>query len=81
MVLMNASKMARHSASLVNRPNCGGTAKKTGTSKSVGLFLSSQPILLRGANAPAPFSLDCSKVKDYKIHTVQRTGYRATLGP
>jgi hypothetical protein len=42
MVLSNASKAARHAGSLINRSNCGGTAKKSGLAKGVGRLLSSR---------------------------------------
>ena len=49
MVLMNGSRMARNTASIVNRPNCGGP-KKAGLAPSVGLFLSSNPNLIGAVN-------------------------------
>ena len=50
MVLMNSSKMARNAASIINRPNCGGTSKKAGLSPTIGTFMSSNPSLIRGTN-------------------------------
>lgn len=50
MVLMNGSRMARNTASIVNRPNCGGN-KKAGLAPSVGLFLSSNPNLIGAVNS------------------------------
>jgi hypothetical protein len=49
MVLMNGSRMARNTASIVNRPNCGGP-KKAGLAPSVGLFISSNPNLIGAVN-------------------------------
>ena len=46
MVLLNAGKMARNSASIINRANCGG-AKKCGLAPSIGVFMPSNPSLLR----------------------------------
>ena len=36
MVLSGSSKMARHQTSIINRPTCGGTAKKGGLASVVG---------------------------------------------
>ena len=36
MVLSGSSKMARHQSSIINRPTCGGTAKKGGIASIVG---------------------------------------------
>jgi hypothetical protein len=47
MVLLNAAKAARNQASIINRPTCGGTAKKGGLAPTIGTFLSSNPSLLR----------------------------------
>jgi hypothetical protein len=56
MVLMNASKMARNAASIINLPNCGGTAKKGGLAPSIGPYGSNLP--LRGATQ-TQFGLLC----------------------
>ena len=50
MVLSNAAKAARNQASLVNRPTCGGTAKKGGLAPTVGAFISSNPNLIGATN-------------------------------
>lgn len=47
---MNASKAARNQASLINRPTCGGTAKKGGLVPRVGYFLTSNPNLIGATN-------------------------------
>jgi len=73
MVLLNAAKAARHSASLVNRPTCGGN-KKAGTGPKVGWFLTSKPFL---TGPPQSVPLFCSP--STTIQT-QRYGYRATIG-
>ena len=49
MVLSNASKMARNTASITNRPTCGGS-KKAGLAPTVGAYISSNPNLIRGTN-------------------------------
>jgi hypothetical protein len=74
MVLMNSSKMARHAASIIALPTCGGTAKKAGTAPRVGWYLSSQPFLLR---APQTVPLMCHINKTVQT---QKVGYRATIG-
>ena len=50
MVYYSGSRMARNAASITNRPTCGGTAKKGGLSKTVGLYLPSNPNLIGGIN-------------------------------
>ena len=56
MVLMNASRMARNAASIINLPNCGGV-KKAGLAPTVGWFLSSNPNLIGAVNTQ--FGLVC----------------------
>ena len=75
MPLMNAGKMARNAASIVNRPNCGGSAKKGGLAPSVGWYLSSNPNLIGATNTQ--YGLVCRP--NYTIQT-QSYGYRATHG-
>jgi hypothetical protein len=75
MVLSNASKNARHQASIVNRPTCGGSAKKAGLTPSVGWFLYSNPNFTRGVNTQ--YGLVC---KPSTTIQTQKYGYRATLG-
>lgn len=72
---MNSSKMARNAASIVNRPNCGGTAKKTGLAPRVGFFLSSNPSLIRATNTQ--YGNKC--IPSRTIQT-QSYGYHATIG-
>jgi len=73
MVLLNAGKMARHAASIVNLPTCGGN-KKQGTAPRVGWFLSSQPVLIR-----APQNNPTVCMPNFTVQT-QKYGYRATIG-
>ena len=75
MVLMNASKAARNAASIVNRPTCGGTAKKSGLVPRVGFFLSSNPNLIRASNTQ--YGLMC--IPNHTVQT-QKYGYHATHG-
>jgi len=58
MVLMNASKAARNSASLVNRTNVCGGPKKGGLVSTVGLYLPSNPNLIGATNTQ--YGLVCS---------------------
>lgn len=71
---MNASKAARNQASIVNRPTCGGTAKKSGTAPRVGWFLSSNPMLIG-----APQSIPRFCIPNRTTQT-QKYGYKATIG-
>lgn len=70
---MSGSKMSRNAASIVNRANCGGNAKKGGLAPSVGWYLSSNPNLIGGTNTQ--FGLVC--IPNRTIQT-QQYGYRAT---
>ena len=71
MVLLNAGRMARNAASIVNRPTCGGS-KKAGTAPRVGWYLSSNTMLM---GAPQSVPLFC--IPNRTIQT-QSYGYRAT---
>lgn len=71
MVLSNSAKAARHMASLVNRANCGGGDKKSGTGNGIGRFLTSQPTLIR-----TPHSVP-TKCVVFKICRQQKYGYHA----
>ena len=53
---MNAGRMARNAASIINLPNCGGV-KKAGLAPTVGWFLSSNPNLIGAVNTQ--FGLVC----------------------
>jgi hypothetical protein len=79
MVLYSAGKAARHVGSIVNRPTCGGP-KKAGLAPSVGAFLQSNYMLIRGVQTqPKYIPGYCGPVN--KTIQTQRYGYRATLGP
>jgi hypothetical protein len=73
MVLLNAGKMARNAASIVNRPTCGGN-KKAGTAPRVGWYLSSNVNLVG-----APQSVPRFCIPSRTIQT-QKYGYHATHG-
>lgn len=74
MVYMNGGKMARHAASITNRPTCGGP-KKAGLAPSIGWFMSSNPTMLRATNTQ--FGLKC--IPNRTTQT-QKYGYSATHG-
>jgi hypothetical protein len=74
MVYMSGSKAARNQASIVNRPTCGGGAKKAGIASRQGFFMQSNPSLRR-----APQSLPLVCIPNFTIQT-QSYGYRATIG-
>jgi hypothetical protein len=73
MVLMNSSKMARNSASIINRPTCGGGAKKNGTASSIGnVLMSSNLKLARAVRCNVTMCIVSAN------RPTQRTGYSAT---
>lgn len=72
---MSGSRASRNQASIVNRPTCGGTAKKSGLAPRIGFFLSSNPNLI-GANN-TQYGNVCRP--STTIQT-QKYGYRATIG-
>jgi len=74
MVYMSGGKAARNAASICNRTNICGGAKKSGLAPRVGWYLSSN-VNLRGA----PQSLPLICVPNRTIQT-QKYGYSATHG-
>jgi hypothetical protein len=74
MVYLSGGRAARHQASIVNRPTCGGS-KKSGLAPTVGVFMSSNPSLRGATNTQ--FGLFC---KPNTTTQTQRYGYRATIG-
>ena len=74
MVLMSAGRMARNAASIINRPNCGGGSKKSGTAPRVGWYLTSNVMLVG-----APQSVPRFCIPSRTIQT-QKYGYSATHG-
>jgi hypothetical protein len=50
MVYMSGGRAARNQASIVNRTNTCGGEKKSGLAPTVGVFLSSNPNLIRATN-------------------------------
>ncbi len=71
---MSGSRMSRNSASITNRSNCGGTAKKAGLAPRVGWFLSSNAMLIGAPQTVPRFCIPSRTVQ------TQKTGYRATIG-
>jgi hypothetical protein len=74
MVYMSGSKNARNAASICNRTNVCGGPKKSGIASRIGLFMQSNPNLIR-----APQSLPKTCVISKTIQT-QKYGYHATHG-
>jgi hypothetical protein len=82
MVYMSGSRMSRHAASIVNRPSCGGGAKKAGTAPRVGWYLSSNVNLVGAPQTTPQFSF-CVSTPNWPISTTIQTqsyGVRATHG-
>jgi hypothetical protein len=71
---MNSSKNARHAASIINRPNCGGSSKKSGLAPRIGWYLSSNAMLIGAPQTVPRFCIPSRTVQ------TQKTGYRATIG-
>ena len=69
---MNAVKAARNQASLTNRPNCGGTAKKSGLGTSVGFTLQSNRSLRGAPKKVMPLCMPSTTTQ------TQKYGYAAT---
>ena len=57
MVLSNGPKVVRNISSLINRANCGGSAKKGGLAPSVGAYVSSNPNMIGATNTQ--YGLKC----------------------
>jgi hypothetical protein len=74
MVYMSGSKMARNAASLINRPNCGGSSKKAGTAPRVGWYLTNNTMLIGAPQSVPRFCIPSRTVQ------TQKYGYRATIG-
>ena len=74
MVYYSGGRAARNAASICNRTNTCGGAKKAGLAPSVGWFMSSNPTLKR---APQTIPLVC--VVSRTVQT-QKYGYSATHG-
>jgi len=74
MVLMSAGKSARHQASIVNRPTCGGN-KKAGLAPRIGWFMQSNPTMTGAVNTM--YGMRC--IPNTTVQT-QKYGYSATHG-
>ena len=74
MVLSNGPKVVRNISSLINRPTCGGSAKKGGLAPSVGAYVSSNPNMIRATNTM--YGLKCIP---YFFNTAQTTWRRRFL--
>ena len=73
-MVLSTTKRTASIDSLTNRPQGGGN-KKAGLAPSVGLFVSSNPNLIRATNTQ--FGLRC--IPNTTVQT-QKYGYRATIG-
>jgi len=79
MVYMSGGRMARHTASIVNRTNICGGLKKAGLAPSVGNFLSSNPNLIRAKNTA--FGDTCNVFMRLTTRNpTQKVGYHAVHG-
>lgn len=74
MVYMSGSKASRNAASIVNRTNICGGAKKAGLAPSVGWFMQNNAMLIR-----APQTIPRFCIPNRTIQT-QKYGYYATIG-
>jgi hypothetical protein len=70
---MSGNRNARNSASITNRPTCGGN-KKAGLPPRIGWFMQSNPTLIR-----APHTIPKICVPNTTVQT-QKYGYHATIG-
>jgi len=75
MVLSNAAKSARHQASIINRPTCGGSAKKGGIASRTTL-----PAAVNLAHVRARIQMTVRDLVCMPVRTIQtqQYGYRAT---
>ena len=75
MVLSNASKMARHQSAIINRPTCGGSAKKGGIASRTTL-----PAAVNLAHVRARIQMSVRDLVCMPVRTIQtqQYGYRAT---
>jgi len=76
MVLSNAPRVVTNIASLINRHNCGGGAKKAGLSRGIGPINQFNPNNIGGVNTL--FGKNSLCIPSMTIQT-QNYGYRATL--
>lgn len=74
MVYMSGSRASRNAASICNRTNVCGGAKKAGLAPRVGWFMQSNPNLV---GAPQTIPRFC--IPNFSVQT-QRYGYSATIG-
>lgn len=81
-MVLSSSKFASHTASITNRPTCGGGSKKSGLAPRVGWYLTSNVNLRRASQSTPQFSF-CVSTPTWPISTTIQTqsyGYRATHG-
>ncbi len=75
MVYSSGSKMSRHQSSIINRPTCGGSAKKGGLAPMTTLSAAVNLKHVRARIQTTIRDLICMPVKTIQT---QQYGYRAT---
>lgn len=76
MVYYSGSRAARNAASICNRTNICGGAKKSGLAPRVGWFMQSNPTLMGAPQSVPRFCMVSRTIQ------TQKYGYRATIsGP
>jgi hypothetical protein len=75
MVLSNASKAARHQSAIINRPTCGGSAKKGGLAPRTNLPAS---MLLKHILVRIQTTVRNEVCIPVRTIQTQQYGYRAT---
>lgn len=73
-MVLSGPKRTTNIQSIINRPNCGGGAKKSGLSRGIGPINKFNPNNIGGVNTL--YGINC--VPSMTIQT-QNYGYRATL--
>lgn len=77
MVLSNAAKAARHQASLINRPTCGGSAKKGGIAPKTNMAAAVNLRHVRARVSETMYNVICMPSRTIQT---QKYGYSATHG-
>ena len=75
MVYMSGGKAARHQSSIVARQNVCGGPKKAGLAPTIGVFMQSNPNLIRAKN-----TMLYDKCQASKTIQTQKYGYSAVHG-
>ena len=75
-MVLSGPRKTTNIQSMINRPNCGGTAKKSGLSRGIGPIQTHNMNNIGAVNTLLGIFCNPST-----IIPTQRSGYRATLGP